>query len=104
MTTADHLQNLAAEVATLDRKLKQNAKALGETTDALIAILGILQDHPLFRPDLFEARDLDVLETIGGDEATINHLAILAANVIGDGLKAPDDKTMAAVEAEIADI
>lgn len=34
MTGADHLQNLAAEVATLDRKLKVAAQGLADTEEA----------------------------------------------------------------------
>lgn len=67
----------------ISKAAKPAAEEIERMQAALQSIMAIVQDHPLFRLDLFEARDLAALDKVGGDEATFVHIAILAADGLG---------------------
>jgi hypothetical protein len=50
--------------------------------DALLTILKMAKEHPLFDPDLFEKRDYTGLSDIGGDVADWTYIAMMADDAL----------------------
>jgi hypothetical protein len=57
-------------------------KRLNLAAEAFHDILERCQEHPMFNIDLFEARNIDRLCEIGGEECDWTVLAITAANAL----------------------